>query len=340
VNPADAQNGILSFLYRAPALPGRLMSEGNWASVRAWEPETSLSDGALLSFVAGLETRGFLQRSANSRFGARLTREGLRYVEADRLAPDEDINRNLSIRRAILEYLASAYERNPARDYGVFAEDIKGNAHSPHGISEDDFVRNTFALTEDGFVEETFDILPQYAISADGHAHVLRSRALQQCRQAFEEMDRDGLSPRAKRARGHALERLVRDLAEGEGWDIRMNSRRPGEETDLILYREPVCYLVECKWIREKVQTHHLRELTGRLDLRKGAIGVFVSLSGFSPQAVKLAGEIRASKQVLLFGRGDILALLQGRSLAQSLSDKMRALAVDCAVLVDGQAVK
>jgi hypothetical protein len=112
--------------------------------------------------------------------------------------------------------------------------------------------------------------------------------------------------------RGRELEKLLADVAEYCGWRVDLNTRRPGEEVDIIISRNMKYFIVSAKWERKPIQPKAMRDLRERVTHRHGSVGIFVSMSGFTDEAASYAIERLESAAILLFGPEDVAASLRG----------------------------
>ena len=123
-----------------------------------------------------------------------------------------------------------------------------------------------------------------------------------------------------------------------EGWEVETNVRAPGEEHDLVLHRHLEYYIMECKWVKETTQPYLLSILRDRTTARIGMRGLFVSMSGFTPEAIKDTADRLEQAMILLFGLQDIEAIVSHRSqFSELLKVKFHAAITRRAILIDGQ---
>lgn len=134
--------------------------------------------------------------------------------------------------------------------------------------------------------------------------------------------DSDGA---AKRARGYAFERLLNSLFINESLEPRTSYRIDGEQIDGSLYMEGRVYLLEAKWHTEPLPASTLYQFKGKVDGKLvGTIGIFVSMSGYSKDAVD-ALTLGKNINVILFDRSDIDSVfLRGKSFRDILRLKLR----------------
>jgi len=125
--------------------------------------------------------------------------------------------------------------------------------------------------------------------------------------------------------RGFALERIISRILLTEGLEPKTHIRPSGEEIDgSFLYAERT-FLLEAKWKAEPVPASDFYAFKGKVDGKLvGTIGVFVSMSGFSPDAVdalKFGKEIN----LILFNGSDFQLVAQGHlTFIAALRKKLR----------------
>lgn len=126
---------------------------------------------------------------------------------------------------------------------------------------------------------------------------------------SFEELKNPANYPDAasKRRRGREFEKFLRTMLEVEGLSPKVNSFRPkGEEMDgSFIYGQRV-YLLEAKWHVEPLPASSIYQFKGKVDGKLiGTIGIFVSMSGFSNDAID-ALMYGKSVNIILFDGEDI----------------------------------
>ena len=143
----------------------------------------------------------------------------------------------------------------------------------------------------------------------------------------------DNASPNEKQQRGRDFEDFLRALLETEGLKPRLRLHPSGEEIDGSFLLDGSTFLVEAKWHADPLPASVIYEFKGKVDGKLvGTIGIFVSMSGYSDNAVDAltAGK---SLNVLLFNREDIEASLESNGgFTQALEAKLRAAAEEGAV--------
>jgi len=135
-------------------------------------------------------------------------------------------------------------------------------------------------------------------------------------------------SPQDRRQRGRRFEEFLRALLEREALDPRIRIRPSGEELDGSLILDGRVFLIEAKWHANAIPASSIYAFKGKVDGKLvGTIGLFVSMSGYSSEAVDALTSGKTIN-VLLFDGNDIescLTIEDGFSLA--LRAKLRAAA-------------
>ncbi len=131
-----------------------------------------------------------------------------------------------------------------------------------------------------------------------------------------------------KRQRGRDLERILNGALSDAGLSPRTSYRPQGEEIDGSFVLSGRTFLLEAKWTAEALPASSIYQFRGKVEGKLvGTVGVFVSMAGFSKDAVDalVAGKII---NVLLTDGDDIRALVDGKiDLESALNLKLRAAA-------------
>ncbi|MEU2688540.1 restriction endonuclease [Streptomyces hygroscopicus] len=106
--------------------------------------------------------------------------------------------------------------------------------------------------------------------------------------------------------RGRFFERLLHELLDISGLKPRRNQRPTGEEIDSSFIHDGSAFLLEAKWLADPVPESQILAFRGKVEGKlQGTLGVFVSASGYSPDAAA-ALQKGKSLNVLLFDRSDV----------------------------------
>lgn len=134
-------------------------------------------------------------------------------------------------------------------------------------------------------------------------------------RAAFAEADRlpQEASGPEKRARGRLFERILSAAFDEAGLRPRLSYRPKGEEIDGSIWFEGRTILVEAKWTRDPHPASSLYQFRGKVDGKLvGTLGLFISMSGFSTDAVDalVAGK---DLNIVLADGDDVRAISEGK---------------------------
>lgn len=112
------------------------------------------------------------------------------------------------------------------------------------------------------------------------------------------------------RARGYKFERLLADLLRADHLDPRTSYKAPGEQIDGSFFLDGSVFLLEAKWHADEIPASTLYQFKGKVDGKlSGTIGVFISMSGYSKDAVD-ALTLGKSLNLILFDKRDIDAAI------------------------------
>ncbi|MCG7535047.1 TOPRIM nucleotidyl transferase/hydrolase domain-containing protein [Pseudoalteromonas sp. OOF1S-7] len=127
------------------------------------------------------------------------------------------------------------------------------------------------------------------------------------------------------RQRGFAFERILKSCLSHEGMDPRSSYKAEGEQIDGSFFLDGSVFLLEAKWHKDELPASSIYQFKGKVDGKlAGTIGVFISMSGYSKDAVD-ALTLGKSLNVILFGKEDIDAAIIGKSSFKNvLKSKLR----------------
>ncbi|MBL5864353.1 restriction endonuclease [Serratia fonticola] len=151
--------------------------------------------------------------------------------------------------------------------------------------------------------------------------------SLDQIKQEYEELLNLPLDSEAaaKRRRGFAFEQLLIALFTVDELEPRAGYRPTGEQIDGSIYLDGRIYLLEAKWHADPLPASTLYQFKGKVDGKlAGTIGIFISMSGYSKDAVD-ALILGKDLNVILFDRRDMdAAIIRGSGFRQVLKFKLR----------------
>ena len=117
--------------------------------------------------------------------------------------------------------------------------------------------------------------------------------------------------------RGKALEQVLYNLFSffkigvHEAFCIYDNdSKKCYEQIDGIVEIGSNISLVEMKWEKDRIGAEPIGRFVGRIFIRAGVEGIFISYSGFTETGVKTANEALSSKIITLIELQDIISVL------------------------------
>jgi hypothetical protein len=157
------------------------------------------------------------------------------------------------------------------------------------------------------------------------------SRLLTELRTEFLDLYANKL-PRP--ARGYALEKLLRDLAKIDELECTDPFRVHGEQLDGAIKFDGEHYLVEAKWQEKAASNEPLYHFAQKVEGRMYGRGIFVSIQGFSEQAVLSLIRGKALRTMLIDGE-DLVLVLEGQlTFAKMLDKKVKAAQVSGLIYV------
>lgn len=110
--------------------------------------------------------------------------------------------------------------------------------------------------------------------------------------------------------RGYRFESLLADLLRTDNLDPRTSYKAPGEQIDGSFFLDGTVFLIEAKWHKDKIPASTLYQFKGKVDGKLvGTIGIFLSMSGYSQDAVD-ALTLGKSLNLVLFDKRDIDAAI------------------------------
>lgn len=127
------------------------------------------------------------------------------------------------------------------------------------------------------------------------------------------------------RRRGYDFEKLISKLLIESGLDPRTSYKAPGEQIDgSFIYGEKV-FLLEAKWHKPEMPASQIYEFKGKVDGKLvGTIGIFISMSGFSADAVD-ALMYGKDINIILFDKADFEASIDSKiGFKKVLNSKIR----------------
>lgn len=128
-----------------------------------------------------------------------------------------------------------------------------------------------------------------------------------QLKTEFQRLSNDNNFPKVadKRQRGRDFEKLIYNLLNNEGLKPNTSFRPEGEEIDGSFILGHSVFLIEAKWQQSAMPASSIYQFKGKVDGKLvGTIGVYISISGFSSEAVD-ALTFGKSINIILFDNED-----------------------------------
>lgn len=127
-------------------------------------------------------------------------------------------------------------------------------------------------------------------------------------------------------ARGYAFEGFLKDLFNSSRLQARSPFRLVGEQIDGSFQLGHETYLIEAKWVKERIGANELHVFHGKVDQKADwARGLFISYSGFTDVGLQAFG--RARKVICMSGEDIYKALGRRIPMADVIDRKVRAAA-------------
>lgn len=112
------------------------------------------------------------------------------------------------------------------------------------------------------------------------------------------------------RSRGYHFETLLKELLRADNLDPRTSYKASGEQIDGSFFLDGTVFLLEAKWQATEIPASTLYQFKGKVDGKlSGTIGIFISMSGYSEDAVD-ALTLGKSLNLVLFDKRDIDATI------------------------------
>ena len=136
----------------------------------------------------------------------------------------------------------------------------------------------------------------------------------------------DNVTSQWYRDRGKKLETIIKALLENENLEPRTSFRPEGEEIDGSFFAFNKFFLLEMKWHKSEIPASAIYSFKGKVDGKlSGTIGIFISMSGYSKDAVD-ALCLGKELNIILFDKEDIDEAFS-TSFSNVLKQKLRAAA-------------
>lgn len=306
----ELENSFLVYLYEGHFT--RTYDSVNW---REWGEEKGLSGDESDNLYYRLQRAGLVDAASLGPF-AEITVRGILTVENEALGAAELVTEQQTIRHKLLIELDRIMREDGPQYFGSFDE----------MVLDLDMDRETAGLNIEllcslGYAEREGIFL--FRISRLGESTVASHMLKVDLAARFRALE--DLADKSKR--GHDLEDLISELADRQGFVVVPRARSLGEENDVMLSLASEHWLVSCKWEAGPAKSAYVDEVRIRVAKRPGTVGVLVSMSGFSREAVAEAASNTSLGLVLLISKADVDVLFTGEeALLEMLREKRRVL--------------
>lgn len=150
-------------------------------------------------------------------------------------------------------------------------------------------------------------------------------KTLEALKNRFLVLFNNNASVNEKQKRGYELEEILIELAKLSGFPISEPFRNQGEQIDGAFKFDGENYLLEAKWQDKATSNEPLLQFAGKTEGKMYGRGVFVSINGFSSDAVDLLVKGRVINTILVDGEDLILVFENHLSFAQMMDKKVAA---------------
>lgn len=129
-----------------------------------------------------------------------------------------------------------------------------------------------------------------------------------------------------KAARGREFEKILSGMFREAGLQPRLGYRPKGEEVDGSFWTHNRTMLLEAKWTGDPHPASSLYQFRGKVEGKlAGTLGLFVSMAGFSPDAVDALIAGKELNLILMDGE-DVRTIVDGKmNIVEALQRKLRA---------------
>lgn len=293
-----------------------------------WSDEIGFDKATVAVAARSLIAQGMGQSTRHGELS--LTSYGVLFAEKSGCAAPEIVQANKKCRSKILRALYDLkHQEQPV--VTVQRELLMRSA----AVSGEDFDRQRIILIDKDYVEKTVN--GTYRLTDSGEQFVQKIPDTGQILSTYNALLGDTHNPRGRALRIGALICVV---AEIEGWEVQPNVPTTGREYDFEFNRDKTRYVLECKWMAERLRPHLLEPLRKHVDSQPDRIGIFVSMAGFALETIRQTVKTALRCPILLFGPLDIDHLMNGRTtLVELIAKKQDALLVKGLAIVDGRSV-
>jgi hypothetical protein len=167
----------------------------------------------------------------------------------------------------------------------------------------------TFIGDRDQIIKEKNEIAEKRRIN---HEEALKNKGVRDCLEKLNQEYLQLFSEENKQKRGYSLEKILKSVFEIFDLDPRASFKIIGEQIDGAFSFDGTDYIFETKWTNVPIIAADLDAFKGKLSRKlDNTLGLFLSINGFSDDAVKLHSTGRG--MTILMDGQDLMAVLEGR---------------------------
>lgn len=252
---------------------------------------------------------------------AELTGKGIDYAEKQNLVDAEKVSYHWELRHKILSLFYQLHESEERSDIHL------NNLSYELNIDTGKLAQELHVLSALDYVKQS-----EQSISGKGIEYWKEHLLLESFECDFLDLaNLRGITPQK---RGLALQRHLAKVINFAGYPTEESVKRSHEEIDITIEYNGNYYLTECKWVKKKTESGIIRELYGKIENRSEMRGICFSMSGFTEGAEKQVFENANKRTILLFGKEDVLQVINNpKSFKSLLDEKLKKLLIKKEVL-------
>lgn len=236
------------------------------------------------------------------------------------------MGKNTEKRSKIIEEIFHQSQGKPRND--VYAYEICEELN----IDERDFYLHYAILKYFGYLEHG-GYADLVKITQFGKKEVQKVLEKREILEEFKEIEKE-----APHKRGRDFDPYIAKILSLQGWETESKVIGKGEEIDVFIMKNDSIYLFECKWEKDPCQPKYISEFHGLLSKRNSVDGIFISMSGYTDNAIESVGEFKDTRTIYLFGNQDIEDIITDKiTFEDSLSLKKKAFVLTRKIIVDGK---
>jgi predicted transcriptional regulator with HTH domain len=244
-----------------------------------------------------------------------LTGRGIIHTEEQNLVDKERVLYHRNLRHKILSILFQIYKSEGYSAEIPLTKLTEIINKETNGFDINKIGNEYHLLSQIGLVKKVHP-----SISREGIEYWNTYLLLESFKNEFSDLENlKGITPQK---RGRALQKLLAQVIKFAGCNTDEGVRRSHEEIDVTFEYNGNLFLIECKWEKEKTEAPVVRELKGKLDNRSEIKGMLASIAGFTSGTEDQVFEYINQKIILLFGKEDILQIINNPNSFKSLVDE------------------